>query len=180
MAQGFTSGQVMALTGMTARQLQWWDEQGLVVPAREGRCRLYSFDDLAEVAVIGELRARGFSLQRVRKVMSFIQQEFGKRLVDTVTAGADYHLLTDGENIYLETSPEQVVNIMKNTRQPMFAICLSDTVRQVRAEVSGAQIAPAASEASEQAPKPLPAKAMKSAAVGHSDAQEARNGKKEL
>jgi DNA-binding transcriptional MerR regulator len=135
MEQRFTSNEVVALTGMTPRQLQWWDERGIVVPQREGRRRLYSFDDLVEVAVIGELRARGFSLQRVRKVMRFLQKEFGKRLVETVSAGSDYHLLTDGRNIYLETAPQQVINILKNARQPMFTICLSDTVRQVRAQL---------------------------------------------
>jgi len=60
----FTSGEVVVLTGITPRQLQWWDERGIVVPAREGRRRLYSMEDLSEIAVICELRQRGFSLQR--------------------------------------------------------------------------------------------------------------------
>jgi DNA-binding transcriptional MerR regulator len=145
MRQRFTSQEVASLTGMTPRQLQWWDERGLIVPERNGHRRLYSFDDLAEVAVIGQLRARGFSLQRVRKVVRFLQQEFGRRLVETVTAGSDYHLLTDGEHIYLETSPQQVVDILKNARQPMFAVCLSDAVRQVQAEVDGITTPPPSS-----------------------------------
>lgn len=135
MQQRFSTEEVVVLTGMTPRQLQWWDERGIVRPAREGRRRLYSLDDLAEVAVIGELRSRGFSLQRVRKVMRFIQQEFHKRLVETVGAGSEYHLLTDGKRIYLETSPQQVIDILKSSHQPMFTICLSDTVRQVRAVI---------------------------------------------
>jgi DNA-binding transcriptional MerR regulator len=125
------------LTGITARQLQWWDEQGIVVPARDGRRRLYSMEDLSEVAVICELRDRGFSLQRVRKVVHFLQHEFGKRLAETVTGASDYHLLTDGSSLYLETSAHQIVEILKNARQPMLAICLSDTVRQVRANIEG-------------------------------------------
>jgi DNA-binding transcriptional MerR regulator len=143
MEQRFSTDEVVARTGMTPRQLQWWDERGIVSPTREGRRRLYSLDDLAEVAVIGELRARGFSLQRVRKVMRFLQREFGKRLVETISAGSEYHLLTDGKQIYLETSPQQVINILKSSRQPMFAICLSDTVRQVKMDMSGeAEAAP--------------------------------------
>ncbi len=135
MERGFTSNEVVALTGITPRQLQWWDERGIVVPRHEGHRRLYSFDDLAEIAVIVELRRKGFSLQRVRKVMRFLQKELGKRLVETVAAGSDYHLLTDGRRIYLESSPEQVIDILKNSRQPIFAVCLSDAVRQIRAEV---------------------------------------------
>jgi DNA-binding transcriptional MerR regulator len=135
MQQPFTSRDVVSLTGITPRQLQWWDERHIVVPAREGRRRLYSMEDLAEVAVICELRHRGFSLQRVRKVMRFLQREFGKRLAETVSGASEYHLLTDGKTLYLETSPRQIVDILKNARQPMLTICLSDTVRQVRAEI---------------------------------------------
>jgi len=34
-----------------------------------------------------------------------------------------------------ETSARQVVDLLKNARQPMFDICLSDEVRRVRAEI---------------------------------------------
>ena len=133
----FTSREVVRLTGITLRQLQWWDEQGIVVPARQGHRRLYSLADLSEVAVICELRDRGFSLQRVRKVVRFLQQELGKRLAELVGESADYHLLTDGNALYLETSPLQIVDILKNARQPMLAVCLTDTVRRVRANIEG-------------------------------------------
>src|SRR5437868_10506032 len=136
MQGSFTSQDVIRLTGITARQLQWWDERGIVVPDRQGHRRVYSFEDLTEVVVICELRRKGFSLQRMRKVVRFLQKELGKRLAETVS-GSSYHLLTDGRTLYLETSPQQIVDILKNSRQPMFAICLSDTVRQVRAVVSG-------------------------------------------
>lgn len=137
MQDSFTSRDIIRLTGITARQLQWWDERGLVVPAREGHRRVYTFEDLTEVAVICELRRKGFSLQRMRQVVRFLQKEFSKRLAETVGATSNYHLLTDGRALYLETSPQQIVDILKNSRQPMFAICLSDTVRRVRAVVDG-------------------------------------------
>ena len=138
MVQSYSSKQVMALTGISARQLQWWDERGIVVPARHGHRRLYSVEDLAEVAVITELRRRGFSLQRVRKVLRFLERELGRRLFEAVT-GTEYHLLTDGRRIYLENSAQQAIDILKNARQPMFAICLSDTVRQIRADLRQAK-----------------------------------------
>ena len=137
MKTAFSSRDVVGLTGITPRQLQWWDEQGIVVPAREGHRRLYSMGDLTEVMVICELLRRGFSLQRVRKVVRFLQREFGKRLAETVGGTSEYHLLTDGSSLYLETSARQIVDILKNARQPMLAICLTDTVRQVRAVIRG-------------------------------------------
>ena len=137
MQESFTSRDVVRLTGITLRQLQWWDERKIVVPLREGHRRLYSMDDLVEVSVICDLRRRGFSLQGVRKVVRFLQREFSKRLAETVGGKSDYHLLTDGSRLYLETSPQQIVDILKNSRQPMLTICISDKVRLVRAIIRG-------------------------------------------
>jgi DNA-binding transcriptional MerR regulator len=131
MQPSFTSNEVIALTGITARQLQWWDERGIVVPSRDGHRRIYSLDDLAEVAVICDLRRRGFSLQKIRRVVRFLQRELGKRLVETVTAASEYHLLTDGRHIYLEDSARAVVDLLKNARQPMLSVCLSDTIQRI-------------------------------------------------
>ena len=134
MPDRFPSQEVIALTGVTARQLQWWDERGVVKPERQGHRRLYSMQNVMEMAVICELRRKGFSLQGVRKVMRFLQREFGKGLGEIVTRGSDVHLLTDGTHLYLETSARQIVDILKNSRQPILGICLSDALRQVRSD----------------------------------------------
>ena len=131
MQRTFTSKEVVALTRISPRQLQWWDEQGIVVPARDGHKRSYSVDDLAEVAILCELRKRGFSLQKIRSVIRFLQKELGKRLVETVAAASEYHLLTDGQHIYLEDSARGVVDLLKNARQPMLSVCLSDAIQRV-------------------------------------------------
>ena len=147
---GFTSKEVVAFTGISQRQLQWWDEQGIVSPERTGRRRLYSLDDLAEVSIIWELRRKGFSLQRVRKVLRFLQREFGRRLVQTIHAekqssGSDVHLLTDGDRIYVETSPQQVIDILKDARQPIFTVCLTDAVRRIQSSINARKPARGAS-----------------------------------
>lgn len=139
MQDRFTSLEVMARTGVTQRQLQWWDERGIVRPEREGHKRLYSMEHLIEVAVICELRRKGFSLQGVRKVMRFLDREFGKGLAELLDRSSEYHLLTDGKHLYLETSAKQMVDILKNSAQPILGICLSDAVRQVRAGVNSAK-----------------------------------------
>ena len=131
----FTSRDVVALTRITPRQLQWWDERGVVKPAREGHRRIYSMQHLTEVAVICELRRKGFSLQNVRKVIRFLDREFGKGLAEIVDHSSEIHLLTDGTHLYLETSVRQIVDILKNSDQPVFDVCLSDMVRQIKAGV---------------------------------------------
>ena len=139
MQDRFTSREVIALTGITARQLQWWDERGVVKPEREGHRRLYSMNQLTEIAVIHQLRRKGFSLQGVRKVVRFLDREFGKGLGEIVEHNSDIHLLTDGTRLYLETSAKQIVDILKNSNQPILGVCLSDAVRQVRAGLTAAK-----------------------------------------
>jgi DNA-binding transcriptional MerR regulator len=135
MQDTFSSQEVVAMTGATARQLQWWDERGVVKPERAGHRRLYSMQNLTEITVICELRRKGFPLQGVRKVIRFLQREFGRGLAEIVGRNSDVHLLSDGRHLYLETSARQIVDILKNSSQPILGICLSDAVRQVRAEV---------------------------------------------
>jgi DNA-binding transcriptional MerR regulator len=123
------------MTGVTARQLQWWDERGVVKPERVGHRRIYSIQNLTEITVICQLRRKGFPLQGVRKVIRFLQRECGKGLAEIVGRNSDVHLLSDGKRLYLETSARQIVDILKNSSQPILGICLSDAVRQVRAEL---------------------------------------------
>ena len=140
MQDRFTSNEVVALTGITPRQLQWWDERGVVRPEREGHRRVYSMNQLTEVAVICQMRHKGFSLQGVRKVMRFLAREFGKGLAEIVDRNSDIHLLTDGLHLYLETSAKQIVDILKNSKQPILGVCLSDAVRQIQAGVTAAKV----------------------------------------
>jgi DNA-binding transcriptional MerR regulator len=150
MPDGFSSLDVIALTGVTARQLQWWDEQGVVKPDRAGHSRRYSMQNLTVVAVICELRRKGFSLQGVRKVIRFLNREFGKGLAEIVSRNSDVHLLTDGKHLYLETSARQIVDILKNSSQPILGICLSDAVRQVRADVIARKVSTSVTSSAER------------------------------
>jgi len=138
MKESFTSRQVSQRTGLTPRQLQWWDEQGIVVPARVGHRRMYSARDLAELAVLGDLRRRGVSLQRIRGMISLLRREFGRRLGDLMKRGPGLHLLTDGESVYLCDSEHRVIDLLHNARQPLLAICLSPVLERVLAPEASA------------------------------------------
>jgi len=133
MVSSFTSSQVSERTGLTPRQLQWWDEQGIVVPARKGHRRIYSAKDLAELAVLCDLRRRGFSLQRIRRMLALLRRDFGHRLADLATKGSDLHLLTDGESIFLCDSEHGVVDLLRNAQQPLLALCLGPVLEHVAA-----------------------------------------------
>src|ERR1700742_2808803 len=131
----FSTRDVLQLTGVTARQLQWWDEQHVVVPQREGRNRIYSTADLVEILVIEELRRRRISLQQVRRVLRLLRKEVHARLADLVQGHEEQHLLLDGRHVYLESDSRQIVDLMRNTEQPMLLICLTDTVKRLKVDL---------------------------------------------
>jgi DNA-binding transcriptional MerR regulator len=55
--------------GVSLRQLQWWDEKGVVSPRQEGHKRVYSIEEARKVLVVASLRQKGLSLQSVRKAL---------------------------------------------------------------------------------------------------------------
>ena len=130
----FSSEEVAALTRVTPRQLQWWDERGVVSPEHQGHRRRYRLEELIEVSIISELRQKGFSLQKIRKVLRFLHRELGRRLADVLKPASEYHLLTDGRNIYLEDNQRKIVDLLKNSRQPIISVCITDQVKRLAAE----------------------------------------------
>ncbi|MCG0239943.1 MAG: MerR family transcriptional regulator [Firmicutes bacterium] len=59
------------LTGLTSRQLRYWESQGLVKPARtKGRQRLYSEADIARLKEIKRLLAEGMTLAQVKEYLA--------------------------------------------------------------------------------------------------------------
>jgi DNA-binding transcriptional MerR regulator len=126
----YTSGEVARIAGVSLRQLQWWDERNVVSPRQEGHRRVYLPQEVVEVSVIAELRRKGFSLQKIRRVLRFLQREMGKRLGDALASNNDIHLITDGKNIYLEDEPGRIIDVLKNAKQPMFLVCVTDQLRR--------------------------------------------------
>lgn len=75
-----TRDRVQALTGLSRRQLDYWDGTGLVQPAVSQRVtpgrkvRLYGFTDLMSLLVVAELRSRNVSLQLIRKIVARLRE----------------------------------------------------------------------------------------------------------
>jgi DNA-binding transcriptional MerR regulator len=130
-ADGYNSTQVARICGVSLRQLQWWDERKVVSPRQDGHKRIYAAEEVVEISVIAELRRKGFSLQKIRRVLRFLEKDMGKRLSETLNASSEVHLLTDGKNIYLEEAPDRIVDLLKNARQPMFLVCVTDQVKRL-------------------------------------------------
>jgi DNA-binding transcriptional MerR regulator len=131
--QGHTSSDVARICGVSLRQLQWWDERHVVSPRQNGHRRVYLPEEVVEISVIAELRRKGFSLQKIRRVMRFLQRDMGRRLSEALAASSDIHLLTDGKTIYLEDAPDRIIDLLKNARQAMFLVSVTDQVKRLTA-----------------------------------------------
>src|SRR5437588_6067402 len=131
LSRTFSSSDVSRIAQVSLRQLQWWDERKVVSPRHEGHKRIYNPEEVIEITVIAELRRKGFSLQKIRRVLRFLQREMGRRLADVMSNEYRLHLLTDGKSIYLEDQQERIIDLLKNAKQPMFLVCVSDQVKRL-------------------------------------------------
>ncbi|MBC7084055.1 MAG: MerR family transcriptional regulator, glutamine synthetase repressor [Bacillota bacterium] len=67
----YTIGAVRRLTGLTDRQIRYYDETGLVVPARTpGNQRLYSEADVDALREVKHLLAEGRRIDEVRAILA--------------------------------------------------------------------------------------------------------------
>lgn len=66
----FPIGTVMKLTGLSARQIRYYEQHQLVRPARTaGNQRLYSFRDVERLLEIKALLGKGLNIAGVKQVM---------------------------------------------------------------------------------------------------------------
>jgi len=73
------AGELAELARVSLRQLQWWDEHGLVRPQHVGHRRQYSAAQVQAVIALGKLRGlqigRAIPLQRCRKLIRYHASE---------------------------------------------------------------------------------------------------------
>ena len=126
----YSSREVAAMTGLTARQLQLWDAGGLLSPTIPSHKtdaggyteRRYTPIELFELLVLADLRRRGFTISQLHQIIRILQEQFGERLYDATGGGGSVQLLTDGREIYARTAFGAFFNLLKAPSQPMLVI----------------------------------------------------------
>jgi len=104
----YTSREVVGLTGLTARELQWWDARRLFKPAVAPHRteaggfteRRYTPLDVLELQVLADLRRRGFSIPRLRRLLATLRDLFGVRLYEAIGDGGPMTLFIGGDRLY--------------------------------------------------------------------------------
>jgi MerR family transcriptional regulator, glutamine synthetase repressor len=66
----FTIGSVMKLSDLTARQIRYYEQHGLINPARtNGNQRLFSFNDVQRLLEIKSLIEKGVNIAGIKQVL---------------------------------------------------------------------------------------------------------------
>ena len=137
----YTSREVADLTGLTARQLQWWDDKRLfaahIAPKKTARGgyteRRYTPVDLLELLVLAELRRQGVSVAQLRRLLETLRTRFGVRLFETIGGGGPLTLLTDGRDVYGRTSAGELYNLLRDPLQPLLMMADVEPLRELSA-----------------------------------------------
>jgi len=115
----YTSREVAAMTGLSARQLQWWDSRRLFTAARATQRteaggfteRRYTPLDVLELQVLADLRRRGFSVPRLRRLLTALRDVFGVRLYEAIGEGGPMTLFLAGDQLYARTVDGRFFNL---------------------------------------------------------------------
>ncbi len=170
----YSSREVAAMTGLTARQLQLWDAGGLLSPTVPSHRtvaggyteRRYTPIELFELLVLADLRHRGFTVHQLHEIVRILEDQFRHRLFDATGGGGSVQLLTDGRDIYARTAAGAFFNLLKTPTQPLLVIGnegllkeLSGKVKEKRkkAKPKKAKVDPDLSESERSSPGRPPA-----------------------
>jgi DNA-binding transcriptional MerR regulator len=142
--QTYTSREVAELTGLTARQLQWWDDKRLfaahIAPKKTARGgyteRRYTPVDLLELLVLAELRRQGVSVAQLRHLLETLRTRFGVRLFETIGSAGPLTLLTDGRDVYGRTAGGELYNLLRDPLQPLLMLADIGALRELNARTS--------------------------------------------
>jgi DNA-binding transcriptional MerR regulator len=123
----YSSREVAALTGLTARQLRWWDANGIFTSAIASRKTLsggfterrYSPMDVLELLALADLRRRGFAPVQLKQLIATLSTYFRRRLAETLDEMGELRLLTDGKALFLRTRAGHVFDVLVDPYQPL-------------------------------------------------------------
>jgi DNA-binding transcriptional MerR regulator len=137
----YSAREVAALTGLTARQLQWWDARRLFAPAVAPKKtaaggyteRRYTPVDLLELMVLADLRRQGWSIPRIRQLLDTLRDRFRIRLYEAIGGSGAITLLTDGREVYARTESGEFFDVLRAPDQPLLMLGSNLPLRELTA-----------------------------------------------
>jgi len=135
--EAFNTKQACTVTGITRKQVLYWDTKGLVRPSirpasGRGSQRLYNYADLLALGLVKNLRDQGISLQKIRKCVLFLRTH----LPDIARPLNFCTLITDGYTVYLVEDEKTLIDTVKRQGQRAFLqLSIAAIDRELRSKV---------------------------------------------
>jgi DNA-binding transcriptional MerR regulator len=129
---GYRGTAAAAASGISYRQLDYWDRTTLVQPsvrgaAGSGSQRLYAFRDILVLKLVKRLLDTGVSLQQIRIAVEQLRASGINDLARTT-------LMSDGARVYLCTTEDEVIDLL-GRGQGVFGIAVGKVLREVEASL---------------------------------------------
>lgn len=127
---------VVALTGVSYKQLDHWAITGVLRPAvraatGKGSRREYDFQDLVALKVAKRLRDEGISLQKIRKTLAYLRKHYPGR----ETHLAEFRFLTDGATIFVvDKDPQRILDTLRGG-QLVISLALGEIIEDLHGEL---------------------------------------------
>ncbi|MGO9620766.1 MAG: MerR family transcriptional regulator [Desulfobaccales bacterium] len=126
---------VMALTGVSGRQVEHWATTGIVRPsipaAGKGTRRGYSFKDLVALRVAKRLKDEGISLQKIRNALTYLRKNFPEKKEPL----AELRFLTDGDTIFVvDRDPQKILDTLTGG-QFVLSLALGEIIKGLQGEL---------------------------------------------
>jgi len=127
---------VIALTGVSGRQVEYWVSKGVIRPsiksaAGKGTRREYSFKDLVGLKVAKRLRDEGISLQKIQNSLAWLRRHFPQ----VKEPLAELRFLTDGETVFVvDRNPQKIIDTLKGG-QFVISLALGELIEGLQGEL---------------------------------------------
>lgn len=142
----FRSEEVMRLTNLTQRQLDYWDKTGFIKPSKmlyEGTRprRLYDFKTLIAFRTALRLLNAGLSMQKVRKAVAKLKLEMDGYSVQDILSS--FVFLTDGQNVFrFFRDPPRLEHVMSGQVTLVFAVNVGKLAADLERDMSVLELQP--------------------------------------
>ena len=141
---GYSGKRACEIVGITYRQLDYWDRQGVVSPSLRaargsGTQRLYSYRDLVRLRVVKRILDAGVQLKNARKAIEYLRED----------QGADWQaasiVLAEGSSI-LARDGDALVDLVRRGQGVLNIVPLGTVVGEVDDRISDPTLRRAAGE----------------------------------
>lgn len=132
----FNTNAVCRLTGLSTRQVDYWDRRHILKPSVQeatgyGSVRLYSLLDVVQLKVAKTLKDLGIGLPQIRKSLNYL----GKELPKVKQALAKYEFVTDGSTTFFLANGHRPLADTLGNREAILTISLGKAHAEVEAEL---------------------------------------------